>query len=121
MVSFLPTNENEILAARTIGSTAVVEIVSSGQVLHLKVAGDSSIMSHSAVAVAVDSQVRQHGRVCVLFEIHDRDGCKAIALWQNKAGDFKVKPIEHDNLEHTKTLLLQSVTCRGDDSRLSER
>ena len=120
MVSFLPTDENESSAARRIGPSAVVEIISSGQVLHVKVVGNSSVMSHSAVAVAVDCQVREHGRVCVLFEIHDRDGCKAIAMWQDKARDFKVQSIDYENLDKAKILLLQQVACRGDDSRIRE-
>lgn len=122
MVSFLPTIESENSAARTIGPSAVVEIVSSGPVLHIKVAGNSSVMSHSAVAVAVavDSQVRQYGRVCVLFEIHDRDGCKAIALWQNKAGNFKVQSMNHAKLDEAMIWLRRRVACRGNDSRMKE-
>ncbi|TWT81400.1 hypothetical protein CA13_28530 [Planctomycetes bacterium CA13] len=114
MVSFLPTIENETSAACTIGANSVVEIVSSGQVLHIKVAGNSSVMSHSAVAVVVDSQVREYGRVCVLFEIQDHDGCKAMALWQNETLDFKVQRMEHEHLETAKMLLLKQVACRGD-------
>ena len=120
MVGFLSVDDGKIQMLGHCGAVASVEIVSSGQVLHIKAAGEFDLLSHSDVAIAVDCQVREYGKVCVLFEIHESRGRKAFALWQDQASNFKVRAIDSDNLEQEKTLLLHRVTGRGNDSRITE-
>ncbi|TWU28882.1 hypothetical protein [Novipirellula artificiosorum] len=112
MVGFIPNEHNALSEVSNVGCKAVVEIVSSGQVLHVKVAGNIESMTGSVIGVAVDRQVRQHGRVCVLFEIHQYDGCEAIALWQDNTNKFKVQSIDHAQLDEAKIWLgRQAASC----------
>jgi len=114
MVSFIARDESEFSPAGKIGSSAGVEIVSSGEVLHIKVAGKLKPMSSSAVAVAVERQVRQYGRVCVLLEIHDHRGRKVIAQWQDVTRNFKVQAIDHAKLDEAKIWLERQVASCAD-------
>ncbi len=109
MVSFIPTDGNDLDATGNPNSSAIVEIISSGQVLHIKVVENIDLESRGFVAVAVDDQVRRHGRVCVLFELHDRDGPKAMAMWQDKTSNFKVQSVDHTRLDDAKAWLKQHI------------
>ena len=112
MVSFIRDEHNALSEVGNFGCRSVVEIVSSGQVLHVKLAGNIESMTGGVIGVAVDRQVRQHGRVCVLFEIHQHDGCEAIALWQDKTHNFKVQSIDHSRLDEAKIWLeRQAASC----------
>jgi hypothetical protein len=86
------------------------EIVSAGRLLHLKTAGVFSISSYSAFAAAADRQVQQHGNVCILVEIHDRVGWRAVAIWQDETLDFKFQSVDHDRLDEAKTWLEDRIS-----------
>ena len=112
MVTFSKAHQDEPYPLGEVSAGDEIEIVSASKLLHLKVAGDFSISSYSAFAAAVDRQVQQHGKVCVLVEIHDRVGWRAVAIWQDETLDFKFQSVDHARLDEAKTRLTNSIAKR---------
>jgi len=105
MVTFSATIQDDSQTFRRVSLGPDFEIVSSGRILHPRVARDISFSSFGDVAVAVDRQVIQHGRACILFEIHDDAGWEAVALWQDETRNFKVRSVDHAKLDEAKAWL----------------
>ena len=66
-----------------------LEIISVGKALHVKVTGKLTKAAYEAFAPVVDEQIQQHGKVRILFEMHDFHGWTAGALWEDLKFDFK--------------------------------
>ncbi len=66
-----------------------LEIVSTGKLLHVKASGKLTKESYEAFAPLVDKLIQEHGKLRVLFEIHDFHGWTAGALWEDIKFDFK--------------------------------
>lgn len=66
-----------------------VELNAIGKVLHVKVTGKLTKESYESFTPAVDQQIQEHGKVRILFEMHDFHGWTAGALWEDLKFDFK--------------------------------
>jgi hypothetical protein len=66
-----------------------LEVVSVGKLLHVRVAGKLSREAYQAFAPLVDEQIQKHGKLRILFEMHDFHGWTAGALWEDIKFDFQ--------------------------------
>lgn len=66
-----------------------LEIISSGKTLHVKATGKLSKESYEAFVPVVDQQIKEHGKLRILFEMHDFHGWTAGALWEDTKFDLK--------------------------------
>ena len=66
-----------------------LEIISVGKMLHVKATGKLTKESYEAFVPVVDQQIEEHGRIRVLFEMHDFHGWTAGAMWEDLKFDFK--------------------------------
>ena len=66
-----------------------LEIMSVGKLLHVKVTGKLAKEDYEAFAPVVDEQIGEHGKLRILFEMHDFHGWTAGALWEDMKFDFK--------------------------------
>ena len=68
---------------------STIEILSSGKFLHVKVTGKLTAEAYEAFAPKVDQLIREHGKLRILFEMHDFHGWTAGALWEDLKFDSK--------------------------------
>jgi len=66
-----------------------LEIISSGKLLHVKVTGKLTRQSYEEFAPLVDELIQEHGKLRILFEMHDFHGWTAGAMWEDIKFDFK--------------------------------
>ena len=66
-----------------------LEIVSSGKLLHVRVSGKLTKESYETFTPLVDQLITEHGKLRVLFEMHDFHGWTAGAMWEDIKFDFK--------------------------------
>ena len=66
-----------------------LDIISTGKLLHVKVTGKLTKDAYEAFAPVVDEQIKEYGKVRILFETHDFHGWTAGALWEDLKFDFK--------------------------------
>jgi hypothetical protein len=66
-----------------------LDMISVGKLLHVKVTGKLTKEAYEAFAPVVDEQIQEHGKVRILFEMHDFHGWTAGALWEDLKFDFK--------------------------------
>lgn len=66
-----------------------LEFSSIGKLLHVKVTGKLTKDAYEAFVPAVDQQIQQHGKLRILFEMHDFHGWTAGALWEDMKFDLK--------------------------------
>lgn len=66
-----------------------LDILSAGKFLHVRVTGKLTKDAYEIFAPAVDEQIQQHGKIRILFEMHDFHGWTAGALWEDLKFDFK--------------------------------
>jgi len=66
-----------------------IDVISAGKLLHVKVTGKLTKEAYEAFAPVVDEQMQEHGKVRILFEMHDFHGWTAGALWEDIKFDFK--------------------------------
>lgn len=66
-----------------------LEILSTGKSLHAKVTGKLTKESYEIFAPVVDEQIQEHGKVRILFEMHDFHGWTVGALWEDIKFDFQ--------------------------------
>jgi hypothetical protein len=66
-----------------------LDILSVGKTLHVKVTGKLTKESYETFAPVVDEQIAEHGKIRILFEMHDFHGWTAGALWEDMKFDFK--------------------------------
>ncbi len=66
-----------------------IDIISVGEFLHVKVSGKLTKEAYEAFAPVVDEQIQEHGKLRILFEMHDFHGWTAGALWEDLKFDFK--------------------------------
>jgi len=66
-----------------------MEIVSQGKLLHVKVTGKLSKESYQQLTPLVDELIEVHGRLRILFEMHDFHGWTAGALWEDFKFDYQ--------------------------------
>jgi hypothetical protein len=66
-----------------------LDIISTGKLLHVKVTGKLTKEAYESFAPLVNEQIEEHGKVRILFEMHDFHGWTAGALWEDLKFDFK--------------------------------
>ena len=66
-----------------------LEILSTGKLLHVKVTGKLTKEAYEAFGPLVDELIQEHGKLRILFEMHDFHGWTAGALWEDIKFDFK--------------------------------
>ena len=66
-----------------------LDIISTGKLLHVKVTGKLTKEAYEAFAPVVNEQIEEHGKIRILFEMHDFHGWTAGALWEDLKFDFK--------------------------------
>ena len=66
-----------------------LEVLSTGKLLHVKVSGKLTKDAYESFAPLVDELVQEHGKIRILFEMHDFHGWTAGALWEDLKFDFK--------------------------------
>ena len=66
-----------------------LDILSVEKTLHVKVTGKLTKESYESFAPVVDQQIAEHGKIRILFEMHDFHGWTAGALWEDMKFDFK--------------------------------
>ncbi len=65
-----------------------LEVVASGQLTHVRVSGKLTRESYEVFVPLIDDQIQQHGKVRILFEMHDFHGWTAGALWEDLRFDL---------------------------------
>lgn len=66
-----------------------LKVISTGELLHVKVTGKLTKESYEAFAPLVDKLIQEHGKLRILFEMHDFHGWTAGAAWEDIKFDFK--------------------------------
>ncbi len=66
-----------------------VELITTGKFTHVKVTGKLTKESYEKLAPVVDQQIQLHGKLRILFEMHDFHGWTAGAMWEDVKFDFK--------------------------------
>ena len=66
-----------------------LDIISVGKLLHVKVTGKLTKEAYKDFVPVVDEQIGEHGKIRILFEMHDFHGWTAGALWEDLKFDFK--------------------------------
>jgi hypothetical protein len=66
-----------------------LEVISAGKRLHVKATGKLTKESYETFVPLVDRQIEEHGKIRILFEMHDFHGWTAGAMWEDIKFDFK--------------------------------
>ena len=66
-----------------------LEMISVGKLVHVKVTGKLTKEDYETLAPVVDQQITEHGKIRILFVMHDFHGWTAGALWEDLKFDFK--------------------------------
>jgi SpoIIAA-like len=69
--------------------TDAIEIVASGNVLEVSVTGKLTKEAYQKLVPVVDKQIQDHGKLRILFVMHDFHGWTAGALWEDTKFDFQ--------------------------------
>jgi hypothetical protein len=69
--------------------THALELIATGKLLHVKVTGKLSKEDYESFAPTVDGLIEEHGKIRILFEMHDFHCWTAGALWEDTKFDFK--------------------------------
>ncbi|MEO2048845.1 MAG: STAS/SEC14 domain-containing protein [Pirellulales bacterium] len=62
--------------------------IAVGKLLHVQVTGKLTKKAYQAFTPVVDEQIKEHGYLRILFEMHDFHGWTAGALWEDLKFDF---------------------------------
>ncbi len=66
-----------------------LEIVASGKLLHVKATGKLTKQAYETFVPEVNKLIEEHGKLRILFELHDFHGWTAGALWEDLKFDWK--------------------------------
>ena len=66
-----------------------LEVLTTGKLLHVKVSGKLTKECYEAFGPVADEQIREHGKIRILFQMHDFHGWTAGALWEDIKFDYK--------------------------------
>ncbi len=66
-----------------------LEITTTGKSLHVKVTGKLTKESYEEFVPAIEALIQEHGRIRILFEMHDFHGWTAGAMWEDLKFDLK--------------------------------
>lgn len=60
-----------------------LNVLSSGKLLHVRVTGKLTKESYEQLVPLVDQLIKEHGRLRILFEMHDFHGWNVRAMWED--------------------------------------
>jgi hypothetical protein len=66
-----------------------IEITSQGRLLEVRVTGKLTKEAYQKLVPAVDAQIKQHGKLHILFVMRDFHGWTADAMWEDLKFDLK--------------------------------
>ncbi|MEM8678078.1 MAG: STAS/SEC14 domain-containing protein [Planctomycetota bacterium] len=66
-----------------------LDILAAGKTLHVKATGKLTKEAYETFVPLVNEQIEAHGKIRVLFELHDFHGWTAGALWEDLKFDCK--------------------------------
>ncbi len=66
-----------------------LEIISAGKQLHLKATGKLTTEMYQTFVPLFEQLISSHGKIRVLFEMHDFHGWTTGALWEDLKFDFQ--------------------------------
>ena len=66
-----------------------LKFVTAGKVLHVRATGKLTKESYETFVPLIDKEIAEHGKIRVLFEMHDFHGWTAGAMWEDMEFDFK--------------------------------
>jgi SpoIIAA-like len=66
-----------------------IETISTGRVLEVRVTGKLTKEAYHEFVPAVDAQIKQHGKLRILFVMRDFHGWTAGAMWEDLKFDLK--------------------------------
>ena len=66
-----------------------LEVVASGKLLHVKATGKLTKQAYETFVPVVNQLIEEHGKLRILFELHDFHGWTAGALWEDLKFDWK--------------------------------
>ena len=66
-----------------------LDVLSTGKLLHVRVTGKLTKEAYEGFAPLVDQLIQEHGKLRILFEMHEFHGWTAGALWEDIKFDFK--------------------------------
>jgi hypothetical protein len=66
-----------------------IETISTGRVLEVRVTGKLTKEAYQELVPAVDAQIKQHGKLRILFVMRDFHGWTAGAMWEDLKFDLK--------------------------------
>ena len=66
-----------------------LQLLATGKITHVKVTWKLTNEAYEEFIPVVDAQIQEHGKICMLFEVHDFHGWTAGALWEDLKFDFK--------------------------------
>ena len=66
-----------------------IEINATGNVLEVNATGKLTKENYEELGPAIDAQIQEHGKLRVLFAMHDFHGWTAGAMWEDIKFDFK--------------------------------
>jgi hypothetical protein len=66
-----------------------IEIAATDDMLEVQVTGKLTKESYQQLVPVVDQQIKDHGKLRILFEMHDFHGWTAGALWEDMKFDLK--------------------------------
>lgn len=66
-----------------------LDIIAAGKLLHVKVTGKLTKESYETFVPVVDQLIEEHGKLCILFEMHDFHGWSVGAMWEDIKFDSK--------------------------------
>ncbi|MBN2473425.1 MAG: STAS/SEC14 domain-containing protein [Pirellulales bacterium] len=69
--------------------TDSIAVASGGKVLEVSVTGKLTKEFYTSFVPTVDQQIAEHGKIRVLFVMHDFHGWTAGALWEDSKFDFR--------------------------------
>ena len=65
-----------------------LDIVAEGELLHVTATGKLTKETYEAFVPVIEQQIREFGKLRILFEMHDFHGWTAGALWEDVKFDF---------------------------------
>jgi hypothetical protein len=66
-----------------------LQVVSSGKLLHVSVTGKLTTADYEKFAPLIDQLVEEHGKLRILFQMHDFHGWTVGAVWSDLKVDIK--------------------------------
>ncbi|MCC9608456.1 STAS/SEC14 domain-containing protein [Blastopirellula sp. JC732] len=68
---------------------STLDIVEVGKLVHVKATGKLTKESYEVFVPVIEKQIAEHGKLRILFEMHDFHGWTMSAAWEDMKFDYK--------------------------------